>query len=61
MSHYFIKYFGGEGTIINLSTILVHIVYPGISSYSASKLALLKTSEYLQAGRWSSPMTGHLY
>jgi len=49
-SNYFIKNFGGEGTIINLSSIVIDVALPGVSSYAASKMAMLKTAELLQLG-----------
>jgi len=48
MSHHFIKSFGDEGTIINLSTTTMNVLIPGVSSYAASKLAMKKTGELLQ-------------
>lgn len=51
MSHYFIKHFGGKGTIINISTSVSSLVLPGMSSYAVSKLALTKMSEFFQVGK----------
>ena len=58
LSHYFIKYSGAKGTIVNLSSGLIGLVMPGMSSYSASKLAMAKTSEFLQKGRTDVPPIG---
>ncbi|ROW16753.1 hypothetical protein VPNG_01590 [Cytospora leucostoma] len=43
----FIKATGGEGTIINLVTLGASFVAPGLSGYSASKLAVIKFGEFL--------------
>ncbi|THY10096.1 NAD(P)-binding protein [Aureobasidium pullulans] len=47
--HHFIKTFGSTGTLINLVSLGASMTAPGISSYSTSKLAVIKLSEYLDA------------
>lgn len=50
--YYFLKQGGGEGgTFINLVSLGASFVSPGISSYSGSKLAVIKLGEYLAAGK----------
>ena len=49
MTHYFIKTFGTKGTIINIVTVGASFVMPGISSYSISKLAVIKLGEHIEA------------
>lgn len=49
MIHYFIKTFGAHGTIINIISLGASFVMPGISSYSTSKLAVIKLGEYVDA------------
>jgi len=49
MSRYFINTFGADNTIINISTIAAGTFFPGASSYSVSKLAALKITEFLEA------------
>ena len=50
MMHYLIKTFGDRATIINITTIVAGATFPGLSSYSASKMATIKVGEYLQLG-----------
>lgn len=50
MSRHFIKNFGGEGTIVNISTIMIAPAYREVSAYTASKLAMMKVGELLQLG-----------
>ncbi|MCJ1423336.1 hypothetical protein MMC29_001219 [Sticta canariensis] len=47
ISHYFIKATGGKGTIINLVTLGASFLFPNMSSYASSKLALIKLGEFL--------------
>ena len=61
LSHYFIKHFSDKGTIINLSSSLIGLVMPGTSSYAASKLAMTKTSEFLQNGKIKSTLKRRIY
>ena len=49
MIHYFIKTFGSQGTIINIVSLGASFTMPGISSYSASKMGVIKLGEYLDA------------
>ena len=50
MCHYFIKATGGKGTIINAVSLGASFLFPGMSSYSISKLAMIKLGEYLDLG-----------
>ena len=50
MVHYFIAATGGKGTVINVVSMGASFLVPGISSYSASKLAVVKLGEYLDLG-----------
>ena len=61
LSHYFIKHFSDKGTIINLASFLMGLVMPGTSSYAASKLAMTKTSEFLQSGKIKSTLKRKIY
>lgn len=47
MCHSFINTTGGKGTIINLVSLGASFLAPGMSGYSASKLALIKLGESL--------------
>ncbi|ROV87536.1 hypothetical protein VMCG_10684 [Cytospora schulzeri] len=47
MSSGFVQAIGGEGTIINLVTLGASFLVPGLSGYSASKLAVIKFGECL--------------
>ncbi|CAD0031424.1 unnamed protein product [Aureobasidium pullulans] len=49
LTHYYLKTFGSAGTLINLVSLGASVTAPGISSYSTSKLAVIKFSEYLDA------------
>ena len=49
MIHYFIKTFGSKGTIINIVSLGASFTMPGISSYSTSKMGVIKLGEYLDA------------
>ncbi|THX69415.1 NAD(P)-binding protein [Aureobasidium pullulans] len=49
LTHYYLKTFGSAGTLINLVSLGASMTAPGISSYSTSKLAVIKLSEYLDA------------
>ncbi|TIA77071.1 NAD(P)-binding protein [Aureobasidium pullulans] len=49
LTHYYLKNFGSTGTLINLVSLGASMTAPGISSYSTSKLAVIKLSEYLDA------------
>lgn len=51
LAHYFIKAFGGEGTFISLVSLGVSFTLPGMSSYSGSKMGVVKLAEYLDAGK----------
>ncbi len=51
LAYYFIKTFGGEGTLIHLVSMGASFTVPGISSYSSSKLATIKLGEYLDLGK----------
>ena len=51
MCHYFIKATGGKGTIINAVSLGASFLFPGMSSYSISKLAMIKLGEFLDLGR----------
>lgn len=53
LAYYFIKTFGGEGTLIDLVSLGASFTAPGISSYSGSKLATIKLGEYLDLGNLS--------
>ena len=57
MTHYYIKQFGLEGTVINLTTPGAGVVVPGMCSYSSSKLAALKASEYIDMGECYFPVS----
>ena len=50
MCHYLVKQTGCKGTIINLVTLGASFLVPGISSYSSSKLAVIKLGEHLNLG-----------
>ncbi|KAJ4347561.1 hypothetical protein N0V95_005298 [Ascochyta clinopodiicola] len=50
VAHHYLKSFPG-GSIIFLGTLGASITYPGLSSYSGSKLALIKLAEFLDAER----------
>ena len=52
MTQYYIKQFGAEGTIINVTTPGAAAVFPGMWSYSSSKLAALKAAEYVDMGQY---------
>ncbi|KEQ88965.1 NAD(P)-binding protein [Aureobasidium pullulans EXF-150] len=49
LTHHYLKTFGSSGTLINLVSLGASMTAPGISSYSTSKLAVIKLSEYLDA------------
>ncbi|KAH8689313.1 hypothetical protein BGW36DRAFT_412153 [Talaromyces proteolyticus] len=49
IAHNFIKSGGGQGTIIFIVSMGASFTVPGISSYSASKLSVIKLAEYLDA------------
>lgn len=49
MVHYFIKTFGPKGTIINIVSLGASFTMPGLSSYSTSKLGVIKLGEYVDA------------
>ncbi|KAK2753230.1 hypothetical protein FQN54_007921 [Arachnomyces sp. PD_36] len=49
LAHYFIKAFGGEGTFISLVSLGASFTFPGMSSYSGSKMGAIKLAEYLDA------------
>ena len=51
MSHYFLKQGDRKGTIINVSTIAVHMGITHWSSYATSKLAQQKLAELMQLGK----------
>ena len=50
MIHHFTKHFT-QGTIINMTTAAASLAVPGLSSYIASKLAMLKVAECIGLGR----------
>lgn len=50
MCHYFIKATGGKGAIINLVSLGASFLFPGMSSYATSKLAVIKLGEFLDLG-----------
>lgn len=50
MTQCFIQNFGGEGTIINLSSLAAVVLAPGSSAYSSSKLALMNLAQNLNLG-----------
>lgn len=45
MTHGFIKATGGTGTIVNMTSLAASFVNPGMSGYTASKLAVIKIGE----------------
>ncbi|KAI5242345.1 NAD(P)-binding protein [Aureobasidium subglaciale] len=47
LAHHYLKTFGDAGTLINLVSFGASLTRPGISSYSISKLAVIKLGEYL--------------
>jgi len=47
MVHVFLKSSGGKGTIVNLVSLGASFLAPGLSGYSASKLAVIKLGECL--------------
>lgn len=47
--HAFINSSGGKGTIINLVTLVASFLFPGMSGYIISKLALIKLGECIDA------------
>ena len=49
LTHHYLKTFGSSGTLINLVSLGASMTAPGISSYSTSKLAVIKLSESLDA------------
>ncbi|QKX58382.1 uncharacterized protein TRUGW13939_05504 [Talaromyces rugulosus] len=49
IAHKHIKFAGGEGTIVFVVSMGASFTVPGISSYSASKLSVIKLAEYLNA------------
>ena len=49
MIHYFIKTFGFTCTVVNIVSLGASFIMPGISSYSTSKLGVIKLGEYLDA------------
>lgn len=49
MIHHFTKHFT-QGTIINTTTAAASLAVPGLSSYIASKLAMLKVAECTELG-----------
>ncbi len=49
--HYFIKATGGKGTIINLVPLGASLLFPGMSSYAGSKLAVIKLGESIDVGK----------
>lgn len=49
-AHFFIRAFGGQGTIINLVSSAASLLIPGSSSYSSAKLAQVKLGEYIDLG-----------
>jgi hypothetical protein len=51
MVHHFIQATNGTGTIVNFVTLGAALIVPGLSSYSISKLAGIRLSEYIHAGR----------
>lgn len=51
MIHYFIKHFGGVGSVITMSSAASCAVHPGMSAYSATKLAINRLGEYIQLGK----------
>ena len=51
MCHHFIKATGGKGMVVNLVSLGASFLVPGLSSYSSSKLAVIKLGEYLNLGR----------
>ena len=51
MVHYFIKHFGGVGTVITISSAASCAVHPGMSSYAAAKLAVNRIDECIQLGK----------
>lgn len=53
MVHYFIGTTGGKGTVINLVSLGASFLMPGVSSYSASKLAVIKLGECLDLGMFT--------
>jgi short-subunit dehydrogenase len=50
MIHHFIKVTGERGTLINLVSLAASLLVPGMSSFSASHLALIKLTECLELG-----------
>jgi short-subunit dehydrogenase len=51
MIHHFIKATNGRGTVINLVSLAASLLVPGMSSFSASHLALIKLTECLDLGK----------
>jgi NAD(P)-dependent dehydrogenase (short-subunit alcohol dehydrogenase family) len=51
--HHFIKATAAKGTIVNLVTVGASFLAPGLSSYSASKLAVIKLGEFLDLGTYA--------
>lgn len=51
MVHYFIKHFGGVGTVITISSTASFAVHPGMGAYAATKLAINRVDECLQLGK----------
>lgn len=50
-THYFIKAFGAKGTIVNIASVGASLSVPGLSSYSAAKLAAIKFGESVNLGK----------